>query len=118
MSIKKAIPILYASDVRASLVYFREQLKFESVWEWDDEASFGGAVTGDVEIFFCKGDQGNPATWLSIVVENVDEYYDQIKDSGAVILHPPKTYAWNMREMLVQCPDGHMIRIGHNTDCD
>ena len=62
--------------------------------------------------------QGLPATWLSLVVDNVDEYYDLIKDTDAKILSKPNTKEWNMREMLVACPDGHIIRIGHNINCD
>lgn len=118
MKIEKAIPILYSTDVSASIAYFTQQLKFDNHWEWDNPPSFGGVYRDDVEIFFCKDDQGNPNTWLSIVVDNVDEYYDLVKNDGAKILSPPDTKEWNMREMLVECPDGHIIRFGHNTSCD
>jgi hypothetical protein len=109
---------LYSKDVSQSITYFTEQLKFTNKWEWESPPTFGGVHREEVEIFFCKQDQGNPVTWLSIVVDNVDEYYDQIKDSGAIILSKPDTKEWNMREMLVQCPDGHIIRFGHKTDGD
>ncbi|MGC4103792.1 VOC family protein [Ferruginibacter sp.] len=118
MKIQKAIPILYAKDVSLSIRYFVEQLKFEEQWEWDAPPTFGGVVMNDVELFFCKDNQGHPGTWLSLVVDDVDEYYELIKDTGAKIIHPPTTHEWNMREMLVECPDGHMLRIGHNTACD
>ena len=118
MKLKKAIPILWSENVTASISYFTNQLKFENKWEWNDEGNFGGVYMDDVEIFFCKEDQGSPCTWLSIVVDNVDEYYDKIKDGGAKIIQPPGTKEWNMREILVGCPDGHIIRFGHNTDCD
>lgn len=118
MKFDKAIPILYASDVSKSIAYFVEQLKFAHTWEWESPASFGGVYRDQVEIFFCREGQGQPATWLSLVVDDVDEYYELIKDSGAKILSAPETKEWNMREMLVECPDGHIIRIGHNTACD
>ena len=118
MKFDKAIPVLYSKDVSKSLEYFVEQLKFENKWEWESPPTFGGVVRDNVEIFFCKEDQGHPATWLCLVVDNVDEYYQLIKDSGAKILSAPDTKEWNMREMLVECPDGHIIRFGHNTDCD
>ena len=41
-----------------------------------------------------------------------------IKDTGAKILSPPETKPWNIREMFVECPDGHIIRFGHNTESD
>jgi len=118
MKFDKAIPVLYSKDVSKSIEYFVEQLKFENKWEWETPPTFGGVYKDSVEIFFCKEDQGHPATWLCLVVNNVDEYYQLIKDSGAKILSAPDTKVWNMREMLVECPDGHIIRFGHNTDCD
>ncbi len=118
MKFDKAIPILYSTDVSASIRYFTEQLKFENKWEWDTPATFGGVSRDEVEIFFCKNNQGNACTWLAVVVDNVDEYYDLIKSTGAIILSAPDSKEWNMREMLVECPDGHIIRFGHNTSCD
>ena len=118
MKFDKAIPILYSTDVSKSIAYFVEQLKFENKWEWDNPPTFGGINRDKVEIFFCKDYQGGPGTWLAIVIDNVDEYYELIKDSGAKIISKPDTKEWGMREMLVECPDGHVIRFGHDTDCD
>jgi hypothetical protein len=118
MKFRKAVPILYASDVSKSISYFIDQLKFENKWEWDSPSTFGGVYRDDVEVFFCKTDQGNPRTWIAVMVDNVDDYYESIKTTGAKILSKPATKEWNMREMLVECPDGHIIRFGHKTDCD
>ena len=118
MKFLKSTPILYSADVSKSIAYFTEQLKFENKWEWDTPPTFGGVYRDDVEIFFCKTDQGQPGTWLALLVDNVDEYYELIKDSGANIISKPDSKEWNMREMLVECPDEHIIRFGHNTACD
>jgi len=118
MKFIKSTPILYSTDISKSIAYFTEQLKFENKWQWDTPPTFGGVYRDDVEIFFCKTDQGNPGTWLALLVDNVDEYYDLIKDSGANIISKPDSKEWNMREMLVECPDRHIIRFGYNTDCD
>lgn len=118
MKFDKAIPILYSKDVSKSIAYFTEQLKFKNKWEWDSPPTFGGVYRDDVEIFFCKEDQGQPATWLSLVVDNVDEYYELIRDSGAKILSTHDSKEWNMREMIVGFPDGHIIRFGHKTSSD
>ncbi|HZE83620.1 MAG TPA: VOC family protein, partial [Puia sp.] len=59
-----------------------------------------------------KLDQGNPGTWLTINMDDVDEYYEIIRSRGATILSAPGDKPWNMREMLVQAPDGHTIRFG------
>jgi catechol 2,3-dioxygenase-like lactoylglutathione lyase family enzyme len=118
MKFEKSNPILYSRDVKASIRYYTEVLGFENSWEWGEPTDFGGIVKDDVEIFFCLNGQGSPGTWLAILVDNVDEYYEFIKAKGANILSPPETKEWNMREMFVKDPDGHIIRFGHRIDCD
>jgi catechol 2,3-dioxygenase-like lactoylglutathione lyase family enzyme len=109
---RNAIPILYCEDVLVSLRYYVETLGFENRWDWGDPPSFGGVSKDGVELFFCKEGQGNPGTWLSLFVDNVDEYFDFIKSKGATIISPPQTMEWGIREMLVGDPDGHRIRFG------
>ena len=118
MKFEKSISILYSADVARSLAYYIEKLGFDDKWEWDSPPTFGGVVKDNVEIFFCEKGQGNPGTWLSVFVEDVDAYYESIKPKGAVIIAPPDSKEWNVREMLVQDPDGHIIRFGHRIECD
>jgi predicted enzyme related to lactoylglutathione lyase len=116
MNFEKTVPILYAADVAASLSYYTNILGFENKWGWEDPPTFGGVSKDCVEIFFCEKGQGSPGTWLSVFVDNVDEYYEQIKAKGAKILNPPQSMDWNVREMLVENPDGHRIRFGHTIE--
>jgi uncharacterized glyoxalase superfamily protein PhnB len=112
MKFETIVPIFYAADVVKSLNYYVDTLCFEEKWEWDDPPTFGGVRNGDVQIFFCKNCQGNPGTWISVFVDNVDAYYETIKAKGANILSPPQDMEWGIREMLVEDPDGHKIRFG------
>ncbi len=116
MKFDKAVPILYSSNVANSLTFYTEVLEFENKWAWDDPPSFGGVSKDCVEIFFCEKAQGHPGTWLSVFVDDVDEYYERIKAKGAKILCPPEDMEWNVREMLVEDPDGHKLRFGHGID--
>jgi catechol 2,3-dioxygenase-like lactoylglutathione lyase family enzyme len=118
MKFEKSITILYSTDIVRSLNYYIEKLGFEEKWEWDSPPTFGGVVKDDVELFFCKEDQGNPGTWLCLVVDSVDEYYESIKNKGAKIISEPGDKPWNMQEMLVEDPDGHIIRVGNRIECD
>jgi GNAT superfamily N-acetyltransferase/catechol 2,3-dioxygenase-like lactoylglutathione lyase family enzyme len=114
MIFKHAVPILYSSDVLKSLSYYTDVLGFESRWEWGNPPTFGGVSKNSVEIFFCEKGQGNPGTWLSVMVDNVDEFYETVKVRGAKILSLPENMEWGFREMLVEDPDGHKIRFGQN----
>jgi catechol 2,3-dioxygenase-like lactoylglutathione lyase family enzyme len=113
MKFESLIPILYSADLDRSIEYYMERLAFEKKWFWDHEKTFGGVSLDCVEIFFCKLNQGNPGTWLAINVDNIDEYYEIILTRGANILSAPDNKPWNMREMLVRDPDGHIIRFGN-----
>ena len=116
MKFKNAIPILYSANVVRSLTYYTEVLGFENKWDWGNPPTFGGISRDGVQIFFCEKGQGNPGTWLSIFVDNVDEFYEIVKAKGAIILSAPETMEWGVREMLVEDPDGHRIRFGHGAD--
>ena len=116
MQFEKSISILYSTNIPRSLKYYTEQLGFEQKWEYDTPATFGGVGKDNVEIFFCKEAQGNPGTWLCVVLDNVDAYYNSIKSTGAKIIALPESKEWNMREMLVEDPDGHIIRFGNRIE--
>lgn len=116
MAFESIVPILYSNDVKRSIKYYMEQLAFDEKWEWDNHPTFGGVSKDCVRIFFCLKDQGNPGTWVAINMQNVDEYYEIIKARGAKILSAPADKEWYMREMLVEDPDGHIIRFGHGIE--
>ena len=112
----KLYPYFIQRDVAASLTYYTEVLEFESKWGREKPPTFGGVSIDGVEVFFCEKGQGSPGTWLSVFVDNADEYYERIKAKGAKILCPPEDMEWNVREMLVEDPDGHKIRFGHGIE--
>lgn len=115
MKFKQAIPVLYSENVRRSLDYYTQVLQFDNKWEWDDPPTFGGVSKDWVQLFFCEKGQGHPGTWVSIMVKNVDDYYEAIKAAGAIIRAAPDNKEWGLREMLVEDPDGHILRIGQDT---
>jgi catechol 2,3-dioxygenase-like lactoylglutathione lyase family enzyme/GNAT superfamily N-acetyltransferase len=114
MIFQHIVPILYSGDIERSLKYYTEVLGFDQSWKWDDPPTFGGVSKNSVEIFFCKDGQGHPGTWLSVFVNDVDEFYETVKARGAKIISAPASMDWNVREMLVEDPDGHAIRFGAN----
>jgi uncharacterized glyoxalase superfamily protein PhnB len=104
-------PILSVRDVRASIGYYTERLGFETCWEWGEPPTFGGVQRGDVEILFCKDGQGNPGTWVSVWVDDVDALFEDLKERRADIRQPPTNFEWGVREMNVADPDGHRLRM-------
>ena len=104
-----ADPILSVKDMARSIRYYVDVLGFSNAdWGGDD---FTCVTRDNAGIYLSEGDQGQPATWVWIGVEDVEALYDEYKAKGATILHPPENYAWAL-EMKAGDPDGHVLRFG------
>ena len=129
MLAKRLTPILNVSDLQASFNWF-EKLGWTKAWEWGTPINFGGVCSGQCEIFLCEnaqggrgkssltqtfGPHGNDAAdtgaWMSIWVEDVDAVHQHCLKQGLEITWPPTDMPWNVREMHVRHPDGHVFRI-------
>jgi catechol 2,3-dioxygenase-like lactoylglutathione lyase family enzyme len=129
MHAKRLNPILNVSSFRDSVAWF-EKLGWTLGWDWGDPPSFGGICSGDCEIFLCedgqggrgrgtqqmtfgpKGDQSaDKGVWMSIWVDDVDAVHRHCLSQGLEVTWPPTDMPWNVREMHVRHPDGHVFRI-------
>lgn len=106
---ENSTPILRVTDMAASVRYYVDVLGFRNAdWGNDD---FTCVTRDSAGIYLCRGDQGQPGTWVWIGVEDVAVLHEEYKASGARIRHPPENYPWAY-EMKVEDPDGHVLRFG------
>jgi hypothetical protein len=129
MNPKRLTPILNVSNIQESFAWF-EKLGWEKAWEWGEPPGFGGVCAGPLEIFLCEGAQGGrgrstvtrtfgpdgddgaeKGVWMSIWVDDVDVIYERCMMRGLEVTWPPTDMPWNVREMHVRHPDGHVFRI-------
>jgi catechol 2,3-dioxygenase-like lactoylglutathione lyase family enzyme len=129
MQPKRLTPILNVSNIEESFAWF-EKLGWEKAWAWGDPPDFGGICAGPCEIFLCQGAQGgrgksavtvtfgpndndaaDKGVWMSIWVDDVDAIHQRCVDQGLEVTWPPTDMPWNVREMHVRHPDGHVFRI-------
>ena len=119
-------PILNVSDMRKSFEWF-EKLGWKKGWDWGDPPTFGGVRSGTCEIFLCLNAQGGrgrsslkstsgddsqeKGVWMSIWVDDVDATHRHCVEQALDVTHPPTNEPWNVREMHVRHPDGHVFRI-------
>ncbi len=122
-------PILNVSDMQQSFEWF-EKLGWKKGWDWGDPPSFGGVCSGECEIFLCLDGQGgrgrgeNSSTfneaggqsadkgvWMSMWVDDVDAIHEHCANQGIEILLKPENMPWNVREMHIRHPDGHVFRV-------
>ena len=129
MNAKGLTPILNVSDLAASFAWF-EKFGWEKRWEWGDPPGFGAVGSGQCEIFLCRDGQGgrgrsplartfgadgddslDRGAWMSIWVDDVDAVHARCVAAGLEVTWPPTDMEWNVREMHVRHPDGHVFRI-------
>jgi uncharacterized glyoxalase superfamily protein PhnB len=106
------VPILNVKNFAAPMDYYVNRLGFSKKWDWGTPPTFGCVTRGKVEIFLCEGAQGQAGMWMSIFTGDVDALHEEYKQSGAIIRLPPTNMPWGTREMNVEDPDGHRLRMG------
>jgi catechol 2,3-dioxygenase-like lactoylglutathione lyase family enzyme len=134
MGTHKVIPILNVSDMAATFAWF-EKWGWTKDWDWGSPPTFGAVSSGHAEVFLCLGQQGgrgrgtNTTTfqvegdqkadrgaWMSVFVDDVDAVHRQCVAAGLEITLPPTDMPWNVREMHLRHPDGHVFRVGTGTE--
>jgi uncharacterized glyoxalase superfamily protein PhnB len=59
---------------------------------------------------------GNHSWFAHVLVENVDEVYEDLIGRGAKILSSIASKPWGIREFSIVTPDGHRIVYGQLVD--
>ena len=110
MRIENSTPILSVKNMSISRQFYRETLGFkEADWGTEEFTSFSRDNAG---IYLCRGNQGNPGTWIWIGFDgDIFALYEELKLKNVKILQPPTNYYWAM-EMRIEDPDGHILRFG------
>lgn len=136
MEAKGITPILNVSNIIESFAWFA-RLGWSKAWDWGDPPSFGSVCSGEVQIFLCEdgqggrgksshnstsplegGDTAEGGVWMSIWVDDVDAIHKHCLEQGIEVTFPPTDMPWNVREMHVRHPDGHVFRIGKGFEED
>lgn len=104
-------PIFNVENVPRSIDYYVNVLGFSLVLEWGDPVEFAGVKRGNVEIFLSQEAQGEKGSWISVFISDVDSLFKEYKRKKAIIKQEPTDFAWGVREMNIQDPDGHRIRF-------
>lgn len=132
MIAKALTPILNVSNIIESFAWF-ETLGWTKGFEWGHPPTFGSVYSGDFEIFLCQGAQGgrgrssfsstrnagesgDKGVWMSVWVDDVDAIHRHCQAKGIEITMPPTNEPWNVREMHIRHPDGHVFRISKGID--
>lgn len=107
-------PILNVKNMAVSRKFYIDLLGFtEAEWGNDTFTSINRDNTG---IYLCQGAQGQPGMWLWVGFDgDIFALYEELVSKGVTIRQPPLNYSWAL-EMLVEDPDGHVLRFGTEPD--
>jgi hypothetical protein len=92
-----------------------EKLGWENAWDWGTPAHFGGVCSGECEIPD-GDDSAEKGVWMSIWVDDVDAVHQRCLQQSLDVTWPPTDMPWNVREMHVRHPDGHVFRISRGIE--
>lgn len=128
MKVQAVTPILNVSNIVDTFSWF-EKLGWVIGFKWGEPTGFGSVCSGDAEIFLCQDGQGgrgkgtqtstfgedagtaDSGVWMSWWVDDLDEVHKQCVKEAIEITYPPTDMPWNVREMHIRHPDGHVFRI-------
>ncbi len=77
--------------------------------------TFAQVNRGHFSVMFAQQGQGGPAMWMYLDLpsqESLTLLHQEYRAKGVKITEPPTDKPWDMREMLVEDGDGHILRIG------
>jgi hypothetical protein len=139
MKVDQITPVLNVSDIAATFAWF-ESWGWKKGWEWGTPPTFGGVwaePNKELQIFLCQGAQGgrgkgtntttftedgdesaDKGVWMSVFVDDVDAVHRECVAKGLDVTFPPTDMPWNVREMHVRHPDGHVLRVGTGIECE
>ena len=140
MKVSSLTPILNVSDIQASFKWF-ESIGWKIGFQWGEPVGFGSVCQSDdrsrnqsrCEIFLCCDGQGgrgkgtnistfgdapdessDKGVWMSLWVDDVDAAFAECAAAGVEVTFPPTDMPWNVREMHIRHPDGHVFRVGQS----
>lgn len=109
--------VIAVPDLQKSLAFYRDVLGFEIREIGDPGWRFFikdacCIMAGECPDATPPVQLGDHSYFAYIEVDEIDGYFQQVKDAGASILKEPRSEPWGMREFAIRTADGHRIMFG------
>ena len=109
--------VIAVPDLQKSANFYRDVLGFEIREIGDPGWRFFvkdrcHIMAGECPDAIPPAELGDHSYFAYIEVDDIDAYFEQVKDGGAEILKEPRSEPWGMREFAIRTVDGHRIMFG------
>lgn len=123
MALVRIIPLMKSTDMKESVVFYRDILGFEHVGTWPATGSPSFSVFRregiDIQLSTHSGD-GVTGTVVFIEVSGIDALFKEFLSRGldttakreSPVHQGPLNQSWGWREFYVTDPSGNTIRFG------
>lgn len=121
LRLRELMPAITASDLQASMAWYRDVLGFTVAEEHRRDGQLMGVQlrAGAVQVLlaqddFAKGRDRQKGAGLRLfctTAQDVDQLAAAIKERGGKLAHEPKDQPWGTRDFAVVDPDGFNISI-------
>lgn len=109
--------VLAVRDLEVSTRYYTQVLGFDK--EPIDAPGWSFLCRDNFRVMLgeCPDDRSaaeleNHSYFAYLYLDGVDEFYEEVRARGALILSPPADKPWGLREFGLGTPDGHRITCG------
>src|SRR6056297_639036 len=119
--------VLMTNNIDKTVKYYKEVLEFQVVKHYEQEEPFAACYRDDVEIVIVEAKKGEIISNQDrygagydayLVPEDVDLFYQEIKDKEVKIVSEPKITSYGSKEFKIEDIDGRIIGIGRVQDYD
>ena len=109
--------VIAVPDLLKSAAFYRDVLGFEIREVGDPGWRFFvkdrcTIMAGECPDAIPPAELGDHSYFAYIEVDEIDGYFQAVKDAGAEILKAPQSEPWGMREFAIRTVDGHRIMFG------
>ena len=119
MKLPSPVPELPVSDIQAAAAFYKSKLAFSVDWIYENQIA--GISKDSARIFIRlrtdeeKKQAYSVLIWLNMnSAAEVDELFENWKNSGVRITDELETKPWNLREFTAADPDGNRFRVFHD----
>ena len=123
---KPIIPAFAVESIERSVEFYSQVLGFEvqfTLPDPDGRLVHASVNRGDASVMFGQRDPSNPhdqgklgagvALYMTVAdSEDIDAYFQRVKETGATVVQEPTDQFWGNRDWIVADPDGYLLWIG------